>query len=151
MRRCVLAHITTLRLFEADNLHSDGRTPDEIIKQILSIAPILPGQGNDALKKSSQPFLSSGNSSQHQQQQQQYSQPQQRRQQQQQGNQDLVDFGQNDVSTSGGQQSQRSVSGQAPALMGGGGGGRLQEPLMPHVTRQDSIEGGQEVFVDAES
>jgi len=124
------------------NATIDSSDPKEATKQILAIAPILPGQEQQSSQNST------NNSAP--------PKPQQEKQSSQGGN-DLIDFGQNDRSREATpkpapQQSQR----QFPAM------GDMQEALQPSkshlsnqlspkVTRQDSVDGGVEEFVDADS
>lgn len=105
---------------------SDGKTPEETTQQILSIAPIIPGQkpteesalSENQPQQASQPTQSSGNTN------------------------DLIDFGGSHApAAAAGTQEKKSALDDM---------NDLAEPLNP-VRRQNSLDGGDEEFVDAES
>lgn len=145
---------------------SDDGPPKKSIEQILAVAAILPGQSGASRQQPTQPQQQQSTQTQQRpaQAQQQpvptQQQPARAQQQQQQpaqrqqinNNSDLIDFGQNDGSRTS---TPRPGPTQhaAPPMSG------LQQPLVPTnndasfplVTRTDSIEGGTEEFVDAES
>ena len=152
--------------------HSDGKTPDEIVKQVLAIAPVLPGQKAQAPaqpKVQAQPQVQ-----EHPRQEpasatpvpaavpqsQQFQQPQQPQVQQTQtahqpqqfqqynpaqssGASNLVDFGH----AGGAVPQQPSQQHTSPLNTIGD----LKEPLQPVIHRQDSVEGIDEEFHDADS
>jgi hypothetical protein len=161
---------------------SDGKTPDEIVKQVLAIAPVLPGQKAQApaqprvqaqpqAQAQSQPQVQAQPHVQEQPrheiavpapapQPQQFQQPQVQQQQTSHQPQqfqpyqptsaasnpsNLVDFGH-----AGGVAPQQPVQQQqhtSPLNTIGD----LKEPLQPIIHRQDSVEGIDETFHDADS
>ncbi|KAG9573475.1 Oxysterol-binding protein, partial [Aureobasidium melanogenum] len=136
----------------------DGKTPDEIVKQVLAIAPILPGQKAQA-KSQPQPqaqprqeAASAGPApaAAPQPQQFQQAQPAQKMQTPQQyqpapssGSSNLVDFGH----AGGVAPSQPTQQKSSPLNTMSD----LKEPLQPVIHRQDSVEGFDEEFHDADS
>jgi hypothetical protein len=176
-----LPHICSLQ-FTDICVSSDGKTPDEIVKQVLAIAPVLPGQKAQA---PAQPRVSVQSQApvqpqaqaqpqvqaqprqetvaaapisapapqpqQFQQPQVQQTQTQHQPQQFQQYNPDsssggssnLVDFGH-----AGGAAPQQPVQQHTSPL---NTIGDLKEPLQPVIHRQDSVEGFDEEFHDADS
>lgn len=114
-------------------LTSNGKTPQEISEQILNIAAILPGQKASSVQTGAPQAAPSSAPI-----------PQQEQQTVPHGSSDLVDFGQH-----GG------PSAQPPPQQSSGGGlnnmNDLREPLQPTIHRQDSIEGTEDTFVDADS
>ncbi|KAK5000831.1 Oxysterol-binding protein OBPa [Elasticomyces elasticus] len=145
------------------NATIDGKTPQEITQQILAIAPILPGQqygsSNQQLDamppadppaRAQQEAPSSSVSSIRQQPEATSSSfsstPHQQLPLQQ--SDDLIDFRQNDVPRG-------KPRAGGPFGGDGSGVGSLQSSLssgkQPSLTRQDSLEGVEEEFVDAES
>ncbi|KAH0294591.1 hypothetical protein M436DRAFT_47188 [Aureobasidium namibiae CBS 147.97] len=150
----------------------DGKTPDEIVKQVLAIAPVLPGQKAQA---PAQPKVQAQSQVQAQPRQeapsaapvpaaapqpQQFQQPQQPQIQQAQpsyqpqqfqqynpssssGSSNLVDFGH----AGGAAPQQPSQQHTSPLNTIGD----LKEPLQPVIHRQDSVEGIDEEFHDADS
>lgn len=117
----------------------DDGPPEKQIKQILAIAPILPGQGQDQAKYFEDKSLPS---------QQGKSLPPKSD-----SRNDLIDFGQNDSTAPA--SSQPSQAAASPAKPNG-----LQDPLQPSkagnskpgdpIRRMDSM-GQEDVFMDAES
>jgi hypothetical protein len=167
-----LQHIRRLQSTDICN-SSDGKTPDEIVKQVLAIAPVLPGQKAQApaqpqAQAQSQPQVQAQPQLQEQPrhemavpaaapQPQQFQQPQQSQTQQTQPSHqpqqfqpyqptsNLVDFGH-----AGGVAPQQPVQQQqhtSPLNTIGD----LKEPLQPIIHRQDSVEGIDETFHDADS
>ena len=134
--------------------HSDGKTPDEIVKHVLAIAPILPGQKaqappqaeaqprSEAPVAASAPAPAAVSPQQVQPPQQQAPAPQQF-QSVSQGPSNLVDFGH-----AGGAAPQQPVQQKASPL---NTMSDLKEPLQPVIHRQDSVEGFDEEFHDADS
>ncbi|KAG9953173.1 Oxysterol-binding protein, partial [Aureobasidium melanogenum] len=131
----------------------DGKTPDEIVKQVLAIAPILPGQKAQAKSQSqpqAQPRQEAASTTAPQPQQSQQAQPAQKTQTSQQyqpapssGSSNLVDFGH----AGGVAPSQPTEQKTSPLNTMGD----LKEPLQPVIHRQDSVEGFDEEFHDADS
>ncbi|GAB7357570.1 hypothetical protein MBLNU459_g0081t1 [Dothideomycetes sp. NU459] len=129
----------------------DARSPQDISNQILDIAAILPGQQASS-RPSNIPNAGPASESAHASapggapvpaKQQEYQQ-----QPAAQGHvpSDLIDFGQHD----------RAAPKQLPQQTPGGGGGlddmsNLRASLQPTIHRQDSVEGVDETFVDADS
>ncbi|KAI4720212.1 Oxysterol-binding protein [Aureobasidium sp. EXF-10727] len=151
---------------------SDGKTPDEIVKQVLAIAPILPGQKAQAqvqaqpkAQAQTQPQVQAQPQAQPRQeaaqaapapaaipqpqsfQQLQMPPPTQQSQQSQpapsSGSSNLVDFGH----AGGVAPSQPAQQHTSPLNTMGD----LKEPLQPVIHRQDSVEGIDETFHDADS
>ncbi|KAG9906046.1 Oxysterol-binding protein, partial [Aureobasidium melanogenum] len=136
----------------------DGKTPDEIVKQVLAIAPILPGQKAQA-KSQPQPQAQPRREAASvgpapavapQPQQFQQAQPAQKMQPPQQyqpspsaGSSNLVDFGH----AGGVAPSQPTQQKTSPLNTMSD----LKEPLQPVIHRQDSVEGFDEEFHDADS
>ncbi|KAG9677127.1 Oxysterol-binding protein, partial [Aureobasidium melanogenum] len=136
----------------------DGKTPDEIVKQVLAIAPILPGQKAQA-KSQPQPQAQPRREAASvgpapavapQPQQIQQAQPAQKMQPPQQyqpspsaGSSNLVDFGH----AGGVAPSQPTQQKTSPLNTMSD----LKEPLQPVIHRQDSVEGFDEEFHDADS
>ncbi|KAH0252987.1 Oxysterol-binding protein, partial [Aureobasidium melanogenum] len=131
----------------------DGKTPDEIVKQVLAIAPILPGQKAQAKSQpqpQAQPRQEAAPAAAPQPQQSQQAQPAQKTQTPQQyqpapssGSSNLVDFGH-----AGGVAPSQPTE-QKPSPLNTMGD--LKEPLQPVIHRQDSVEGFDEEFHDADS
>ncbi|KAH0155645.1 hypothetical protein KCU67_g8629, partial [Aureobasidium melanogenum] len=136
----------------------DGKTPDEIVKQVLAIAPILPGQKAQAKSQpqpQSQPRQEAASAAPApaaapQPQQFQQAQPAQQMQTPQQyqpapssGSSNLVDFGH-----AGGVAPSQPAQQKASPL---NTMSDLKEPLQPVIHRQDSVEGFDEEFHDADS
>ncbi|KAG9518859.1 Oxysterol-binding protein, partial [Aureobasidium melanogenum] len=136
----------------------DGKTPDEIVKQVLAIAPILPGQKAQAKSQpqpQSQPRQEAASAAPApaaapQPQQFQQAQPAQQMQTPQQyqpapssGSSNLVDFGH-----AGGVAPSQPTQQKASPL---NTMSDLKEPLQPVIHRQDSVEGFDEEFHDADS
>ncbi|KAH0370054.1 Oxysterol-binding protein, partial [Aureobasidium melanogenum] len=132
----------------------DGKTPDEIVKQVLAIAPILPGQKAQAKSQpqpQAQPRQEAASSAPAPQpQQSQQAQPAQQMQTPQQyqpatssGSSNLVDFGH-----AGGAAPSQPTQQQTSPL---NTMSDLKEPLQPVIHRQDSVEGFDEEFHDADS
>ena len=124
-------------LYHFANHLSDGATPQEKIKQILAIAPIIKGQSMSPPQTASPP-------QQHQQPPQQSHQPPQ----QPTGHSDLIDFGQTDTAPATlipDRSSSLHQTAQQPALPG------LQEPLVPGapLKRVDTATNELDEFVDA--
>ncbi|THX89799.1 Oxysterol-binding protein [Aureobasidium pullulans] len=131
----------------------DGKTPDDIVKQVLAIAPILPGQKAQAPQAEAQPRSEAPvaasapapaavSPQQVQPPQQQAPAPQQF-QSVSQGPSNLVDFGH-----AGGAAPQQPAQQKASPL---NTMSDLKEPLQPVIHRQDSVEGFDEEFHDADS
>lgn len=124
-----------------DMIDRDGKTPEELSKQILAIAPILPGQNNDTFTQSPQPPSLDNKSLP--------SRPAPGHRPQDSGNSsNLIDFGSNEPAKIQQQtqpQSQPQVASKAPPR------GFSMEPLQPTVVRSDSVDGEIDQFVDAES
>ncbi|KAG9519512.1 Oxysterol-binding protein, partial [Aureobasidium melanogenum] len=136
----------------------DGKTPDEIVKQVLAIAPILPGQKAQAKSQpqpQAQPRQEAASAAPApaaapQPQQFQQAQPAQQMQTPQQyqpapssGSSNLVDFGH-----AGGVAPSQPTQQKASPL---NTMSDLKEPLQPVIHRQDSVEGFDEEFHDADS
>ncbi|KAG9553351.1 Oxysterol-binding protein, partial [Aureobasidium melanogenum] len=136
----------------------DGKTPDEIVKQVLAIAPILPGQKAQAKSQpqpQAQPRQEAASAAPApaaapQPQQFQQAQPAQKMQTSQQyqpapssGSSNLVDFGH----PGGVAPSQPTQQKSSPLNTMSD----LKEPLQPVIHRQDSVEGFDEEFHDADS
>ncbi|KAH0126885.1 hypothetical protein KCU67_g17390, partial [Aureobasidium melanogenum] len=136
----------------------DGKTPDEIVKQVLAIAPILPGQKAQAKlqpQPQAQPRQEAASAAPApaaapQPQQFQQAQPAQQMQTPQQyqpapssGSSNLVDFGH-----AGGVAPSQPTQQKASPL---NTLSDLKEPLQPVIHRQDSVEGFDEEFHDADS
>ncbi len=138
-----------------DSAVSDGRTPEEQVKQILQIAPILPGQTPDRRfsiperHPRSEQVQPAQQQAQPSQQQARPVQPPAPQPQQQHG--DLIDFGQHDT--------QRGVSQQQPSMPHQQPVGQTQIPQSQpaqsvganRVARKDSETAEFDEFVDAES
>ncbi|KAI4734514.1 Oxysterol-binding protein [Aureobasidium sp. EXF-12298] len=136
----------------------DGKTPDEIVKQVLAIAPILPGQKAQAKSqpqpqaqpRQEAPSAAPAPAAAPQPQQFQQAQPVQQMQTPQQyqpapssGSSNLVDFGH-----AGGVAPSQPTQQKASPL---NTMSDLKEPLQPVIHRQDSVEGFDEEFHDADS
>jgi hypothetical protein len=138
---------------------SDGKTPDEIVQQILAIAPILPGQKAAA----SQPQSKAEGSPTATQSSSSPSLPPQEPQQQQpqtshsintHETSNLVHVAPRQAPTSAPQQhkqEEQQPQQQQQQKSGLDSIGDLKGPLQPIIHRQDSVEGVDEVFHDADS
>lgn len=133
---------------------STGKTPDEISKQVLAIAPIVPGQKASDTTPTTQeeapkPVAASqpapATKSATPAPSESFASPE--------TSTNLIDFGNSNPTTTHTEPSQKSRD-QAASVQKSSAlddMSSLREPLQPVIHRYDSIEGGEETFVDAES